>query len=183
MSSVASAFFPTGPAPSPTPHEGYRPCVGVVLINREGLVFAGRRRAEGGPEHVDAIHSWQMPQGGVDPGEDPALAAARELHEETNVRSARLIGEAPFWFAYELPAEIAKQAWKGRWLGQTQKWFAFRFEGEDDEIDILSPGGGAHRPEFEAWRWERLSRMPDLIIPFKRPVYERVAATFATLVA
>ena len=146
-------------------------------------VEASRRRAEGGPEHVDAHHSWQMPQGGVDAGEDPALAAARELHEETNVRSARLVAEAPFWFAYDLPGNVAKQAWKGRWRGQTQKWFAFRFEGDDGEIDIDAPGGGVHRPEFEAWRWERLSRMPALIIPFKRPVYERVATAFASLVA
>lgn len=155
----------------------YRPCVGVVLINRDGLVFAGKRRGPA-PEHVDASHSWQMPQGGIDPGEEPLAAARRELHEETNVRSATLLAEAPEWFAYDLPQVVAGQAWRGRYRGQTQKWFAFRFDGPDSEIDVAHPGGG-HKPEFESWRWERLTAMPDLIIPFKRGVYERVVQTFA----
>ncbi|MEI8144548.1 MAG: RNA pyrophosphohydrolase [Alphaproteobacteria bacterium] len=155
----------------------YRPCVGVVLFNRAGLVFAGRRLG-GSPEHVDADHRWQMPQGGIDAGEDPLAAAKRELFEETNVRTATLLAEAPEWFAYDLPQDVAGQAWKGRYRGQTQKWFAFRFEGDDSEINIHAPGGG-EKPEFEAWRWEHLARMPDLIIPFKRGVYELVAKTFA----
>lgn len=155
----------------------YRPCVGVMLVNREGLVFVGRRANKKLREHVAPGHEWQMPQGGIDEGEDPLNAAIRELQEETNVTSASLIAEAPDWFAYDLPDDIAKEAWKGRYRGQRQKWFAFRFEGAESEIDIENPAGG-HRPEFDAWRWERMDRLPDLIIPFKRPVYDRVVEAF-----
>lgn len=155
----------------------YRPCVGVVLVNRDGLVFMGQRI--GGPEHVDATHSWQMPQGGIDDGETPMEAAIRELYEETNVRSTTPIAEADDWFAYDLPRPVAEEAWKGRYRGQTQKWIALRFTGEDTEIDVRQPGGGHHKPEFTAWRWERLENTPELIIPFKRIVYERVVKEFA----
>ena len=122
-----------------------------------------------------------MPQGGIDPGEDPYAAALRELYEETNVRTVRLLAEAPDWYAYDLPALVAGRAWKGRYRGQTQKWFAFRFEGEDAEIDIARPAGGRHRPEFDEWRWERMERLPELIIPFKRAVYENVVGAFRHL--
>ena len=159
----------------------YRPCVGVMLLNRDGLVFLGRRRSEAGPEHVADGYAWQMPQGGIDPGEDPYQAALRELYEETSVRSVSLLAEAPDWYAYDLPAFVAGRAWKGRYRGQTQKWFAFRFLGPDSEIDIFRPGGGRHRPEFDAWRWERMDRLSDLIIPFKRPVYEKVVSAFGHL--
>jgi putative (di)nucleoside polyphosphate hydrolase len=155
----------------------YRRCVGIAVFNRDGLVFLGRR--EGGPEHVADGHAWQMPQGGIDAGETPLEAALRELYEETSMRSVSLLGEATDWLAYDLPPRVSARAWRGRYRGQTQKWFAFRFEGEEDEIDIATPGGGAHRPEFADWRWERLERTPELIIPFKRDVYERVAAEFA----
>jgi putative (di)nucleoside polyphosphate hydrolase len=159
----------------------YRPCVGVMLLNRQGLVFVGRRRSEAGGEHVADGYAWQMPQGGIDPGEDPYDAALRELYEETNVRTVRLLAEAPEWYAYDLPPMVAGRAWKGRYRGQTQKWFAFRFEGEDAEIDIARPAGGQHRPEFDEWRWERMERLPELIIPFKRPVYESVVGAFRRL--
>jgi putative (di)nucleoside polyphosphate hydrolase len=159
----------------------YRACVGIMLLNHDGLVFVGRRRSEAGPEHVAGGYAWQMPQGGIDPGETPYEAARRELHEETNVRSVALLAEAPEWFAYELPSFVAGRAWKGRYRGQTQKWFAFRFTGPDAEIDIRNPGGGRHRPEFEAWRWEPMERLPELIVPFKRGVYERVVKTFRHL--
>jgi len=155
----------------------YRPCVGVALFNREGRVFVGRRRSEAGPEHVARGYAWQMPQGGIDPGENPYVAALRELHEETNVRSVEPLGEIDDWLSYDLPRDVAGRAWKGRYRGQSQKWFAFRFRGDDGEIDIRSPAG--HKPEFDEWRWERLERLPELIIPFKRPVYERVARAFA----
>lgn len=158
------------------PRLPYRRCVGVALFNRDGLVFIGRRMSSAGPEHVAAGHAWQMPQGGIDPGEDPLAAARRELFEETNVSSATLLGEARDWYAYDLPTDVAGRAWKGRYGGQTQKWFAFRFDGPDSEIDIAVPGG--HKPEFEAWRWEHLERLPDLIIPFKRGVYEKVVYDF-----
>lgn len=157
----------------------YRACVGIALFNKAGLVFIGRRRSEDGPEHVADRHAWQMPQGGIDTGETPRQAAVRELYEETGVRSIELLGEAPDWHCYDLPSVVAGKPWKGRYRGQNQKWFAFRFTGSDDEIDIAQPGG--HKPEFEAWRWERLERLPELIIPFKRPVYEAVAAAFAHL--
>ena len=157
----------------------YRPCVGIALFNREGLVFVGRRKVEAGPEHVDDGHAWQMPQGGIDPGEDPYRAALRELHEETNVRSVERLGEAPDWYSYDLPGPVAGRAWRGRYRGQTQRWFAFRFTGPESEIDILRPADGRHKPEFDAWRWERLERLPELIIPFKRGVYENVVAAFA----
>lgn len=155
----------------------YRPCVGVALFNRQGLVFVGRRKGPA-PEHVDAVHAWQMPQGGIDPGEDPLVTARRELFEETNIRSVTLLAEAPEWFAYDLPPDVAGQAWKGKYRGQTQKWFAFRFEGEESEIDVANPGGG-HKPEFDAWRWEPLAATPGLIIPFKRGVYHKVVEAFA----
>lgn len=155
----------------------YRPCVGVALINRAGLVFVGRRKKEAGPEHVDDAHAWQMPQGGIDEGEDPYEAALRELAEETNVTSVSLLGATQDWLTYDLPADVIGIAWKGRYRGQKQKWFALRFEGDETEIDIATPAGG-HKPEFDAWRWERMENLPGLIIPFKRPVYEDVVAAF-----
>ena len=159
----------------------YRPCVGVMLVNAQGLVFVGRRRNKRQPEHVAPGHEWQMPQGGIDPGEEPYAAALRELHEETNVRSVELIAEAPDWYSYDLPQDVAKKAWRGGYRGQTQKWFALRFTGDESEIDIHDPGPG-HKPEFDAWRWEEVSRLPELIIPFKREVYEQVVAAFAPLI-
>ena len=152
----------------------YRPCVGVVLLNRQGLVFIGQRID--GPEHVDLTHTWQMPQGGIDEGEEPWPAAVRELREETNIRSVERLGEIADWLKYDIPREIVGQAWRGKYRGQTQKWFAMRFTGSDDEIDVEHPAG--HEPEFSAWRWERLQNIPDLVVPFKRAVYDRVAAEF-----
>jgi putative (di)nucleoside polyphosphate hydrolase len=154
----------------------YRPCVGMMLLNRAGLVFIGRRT--GGPEHVDAVHSWQMPQGGLDEGEDPYQAALRELREETSVRSVALLAEAKDWYSYDLPTQVGRKAWKGKYRGQTQKWFALRFLGSEGEIDVLHPPGG-HKPEFVDWRWEKMERLPALVIPFKRKVYEQVVKEFS----
>jgi putative (di)nucleoside polyphosphate hydrolase len=153
----------------------YRPCVGIVVFNRDGLAFIGRRID--GPEHVDLTHAWQMPQGGIDAGEEPWPAALRELHEETNIRSVERLGEIAEWLSYDIPSDLIGQAWNGRYRGQTQKWFAVRFSGAESEIDIAHPGG-AHEPEFSAWRWEALQNIPDLVVPFKRPVYDRIAAEF-----
>ncbi len=158
----------------------YRPCVGVALFNRAGRVFVGRRI--GGPEHVDETHSWQMPQGGLDEGEAPYPAALRELAEETNVRSVERLGEIGDWLTYDIPRGIVGQAWKGKYRGQKQKWYALRFIGEEREIDIAEPAGG-HEPEFVEWRWEKLARTPELIVPFKRKVYERVVGEFSRFAA
>jgi putative (di)nucleoside polyphosphate hydrolase len=161
----------------------YRACVGITLISRAGLVFIGRRRADAGPEHVADGRAWQMPQGGIDEGEDPEAAALRELYEETNVAAGSVVrlGETPGWLSYDLPPAVLKQAWKGRYRGQTQKWFAFGFLGSDDEIDVATPGNGAFKSEFDAWRWEPIAGLPDLIVPFKRPVYEGVVDAFSGL--
>lgn len=158
----------------------YRRNVGIMLLNRQGHVFVGRRRAESGPEHVDHAHAWQMPQGGIDDGEDPFPAALRELAEETGVTSVSLLAEAPHWLTYDLPPDVAKAAWKGKYRGQTQKWFAFRFEGDESEINILAPPGG-HKPEFEEWRWAAMVDVPSLIIPWKRAVYDEVVTLFRHL--
>jgi putative (di)nucleoside polyphosphate hydrolase len=160
--------------------EGYRPCVGLALFNRQGLVFMGRRANRKLREHVAEGHEWQMPQGGIDRGEEPRLAALRELQEECNVTSVSMLAETSGWLTYDLPTDIATQSWKGRYRGQAQKWFAFRFEGDEAEINVLAPEGG-HKPEFDSWRWEKLANTPQLIIPFKRPVYQQVALAFAHL--
>ncbi len=160
----------------------YRPCVGIALFNREGLVWVGSRsdkHAEGEGEGS----WWQMPQGGLDDGEVPLKAAFRELYEETSVKHASLIREAPGWLTYDLPENLVGQSWKGRYRGQKQKWFALRFEGEDGEIDVRAPGGGKFKAEFSSWRWEKLDKLPGLIVPFKRAVYEGVAAAFADIAA
>jgi putative (di)nucleoside polyphosphate hydrolase len=155
----------------------YRPCVGVMVLNRTGRVFIGRRSE--GPEHIDETHVWQMPQGGIDAGEDPWPAALRELYEETSIRSVERLGDIAGWLSYDIPRDIVGQAWGGKYRGQTQKWYALRFTGDDGEINISSPGGGAHTPEFIAWKWEPMANLPDLVVPFKRPIYERVVEEFS----
>ena len=157
----------------------YRDCVGVAVFNAHGNVFLGQRKSEGDPDKsADQGFAWQMPQGGIDHGEDPLRAALRELHEETSITSVSLLAEAPEWIYYDLPDELVGVAWKGKYRGQRQRWFAFAFTGPDSEIDVLTPGGGKHKPEFSAWRWEKLSRAPSLIVPFKRPAYEEVVEAF-----
>jgi putative (di)nucleoside polyphosphate hydrolase len=153
----------------------YRPCVGLTVFNREGLVFVGKRLD--GPEHVDMTHVWQMPQGGLDPGEDPYECGLRELYEETNIRSVAHLGTIDDWLRYDIPRELVGQAWKGKYRGQTQKWFALRFTGDDSEIDVAHPAGG-HEPEFAAWRWEPIHNVAALVVPFKRQTYERVVKEF-----
>lgn len=157
----------------------YRPCVGAAVFNAAGMVFVGRRRSDKmGVSHAGG-YAWQMPQGGIDPGEDPLKAALRELYEETSIRSVELLAEAPDWYRYDLPLDIMGRGLKGRYRGQAQKWFAFRFTGDESEINVHAPGGGVHRPEFGDWRWEPLQNLPDMIVPFKRPVYDQVVQAFA----
>ena len=168
--------------PLPPEVGNYRPCVGIMLLNKEGLVFIGQRKPKRVTDGLPNGHLWQMPQGGIDPGESPYNAAIRELAEETNVTSVSLIAEAPDWYTYDLPVDATKRAWRGRYQGQRQKWFALRFEGLDREINVAAPSGG-FRPEFESWRWERMEKLAGLIIPFKRAVYENVVRTFARYAA
>jgi putative (di)nucleoside polyphosphate hydrolase len=153
----------------------YRPCVGVMLINGAGLVWIGRRaglRAESG-----SGFAWQMPQGGIDGDEHPRKAALRELWEETGVHSVAVIAESATWLSYDLPAELLGKSFKGRYRGQSQKWFAMRFWGDDSEISIEPRAG--HTQEFDAWRWAPLAELPGLIVPFKRGIYEALVAEFA----
>lgn len=159
--------------------QAYRPCVGVALFNVAGKVWIGHRVKPKKGGALIAGHEWQMPQGGIDAGETPLEAAKRELFEETNVRSIAPLAEAPEWLRYDLPGKGAGERWHGRYRGQTQKWFAFRFCGAESEIDVARPAGGGHEAEFSDWRWERLDALPTLVAPFKREVYLSVAALFA----
>ena len=156
----------------------YRPCVGVMLLNRDRLVWVGRRFEK---QNDDGVGKWwQMPQGGIDKDEDPARAAIRELAEETSVTSAEIITQSPGWYKYDLPSQLIGTSWKGKYRGQTQKWFAMQFLGDDAEINLTPPG---HSQEFDEWRWVKMEDMLDLIVPFKRNVYVEVIAAFGHLAA
>ena len=154
------------------PLSQYRPNVGVVLFHPDGRVWYGRRAGTPGP------HNWQFPQGGVDDGEDYEAAARRELAEETGVTSAELLSKTEEWIAYAFPAGYGGGKQARGFAGQKQKWFAFRFTGDESEIDLETHGD----IEFDAWRWGRLDEAPALIVPFKRKAYEQVVAAFAPLV-
>jgi putative (di)nucleoside polyphosphate hydrolase len=151
----------------------YRPCVGVVLIDARGLVFAGQRLDSPSP-------AWQMPQGGIDAGEKPREAAYRELWEETGVTRDKVefVGKTHGWVTYDLPPELLGKVWGGKYRGQKQKWFLFRFTGQDSDIRIA----GEH-PEFSTWRWITADEMVDSIVPFKRAVYETVVRSFRAYLA
>lgn len=151
----------------------YRPNVGVVLFHPDGRVWLGRRAATPPP------WCWQFPQGGVDDGEDLEAAARRELAEETGAVSVTLLGRTDGWITYDFPPEAKGAKIAKGWKGQKQVWFAFRFDGEEAEIDLSGDG----HPEFETWRWGYLAEAPGLIVPFKRPAYEAVAAAFAGFAA
>ncbi|MDY0881515.1 RNA pyrophosphohydrolase [Dongia soli] len=148
----------------------YRPCVGIVLFNAHGEVFIAQRLDNPGP-------AWQMPQGGIDDGEEPLTAARREMLEEIGTNKATLLAESRGWLHYDLPIDLVPKIWKGRFRGQRQKWFAFRFDGKDSEINIKT-----ETPEFSAWRWAEFDTVPDLIVPFKRGIYQDVVAEFRELV-
>lgn len=151
----------------------YRPNVGVVLFHPDGLVWLGRRAKTPAP------YNWQFPQGGVDPGETLDVAARRELAEETGVITATPLGRTEGWLAYDFPPEHGGGKPAQGWKGQRQVWFALRFDGREAEIDLAAHG----EPEFDAWRWGYLAEAPELVVPFKRPVYEAVAAAFKDFAA
>lgn len=152
------------------PPTGYRPCVGILMFNDAGLVFVAQRIDTTAP-------AWQMPQGGIDNGEAPRAAALRELEEEIGTRAVAFVGETQGWIRYDLPPEMRGGRWKGRWVGQAQKWFAARFRGRDTDIDLDTAN-----PEFSAWRWVEIAAVPDLIVPFKRAAYEAVVAELTPVV-
>lgn len=166
MTAQASGQERSGPAGLP-----YRPCAGVVLVNRDGLIFTGHR--------IDTVaEAWQMPQGGIDAGETPRQAALRELTEETGVPPAlvEVVAESPGWLYYDLPPELVGKIWGGEFGGQRQMWFLMRFLGRDSDIRIDTP-----HPEFDRWQWTGADEMIEKIVPFKREVYRRVMDDFRDL--
>lgn len=151
----------------------YRPCAGIMLANRDGKIFVGQR--------IDSISkiAWQMPQGGIDDGEDAEDAALRELEEETGIARhlVDLLARSKDEYFYDLPEELVGKLWKGQWRGQRQWWFLLRFKGEDSDINIATD-----MQEFSEWRWVEPAQLPDLIVPFKRRIYEGLVAEFADLI-
>jgi putative (di)nucleoside polyphosphate hydrolase len=156
----------------------YRPNVGIALFNAQGLVLIARRFRDDGPEIILPGHEWQMPQGGIDPNEDPLTAAKRELYEETGVTRADYLGETSDWMSYDFPPHTGTSGRFTQFRGQRQKWFALRFCGHDRDIDVVAKRT-PDEVEFDAWRWERLDRVAALVVPFRRRVYEQVALQFA----
>ena len=152
---------------APYEQRPYRPCVGIFLLNNDGLVFAGRR--------IDSrAEAWQMPQGGIDAGESPLQACMREMREEIGTNTAELINQHDDWLYYDIPLPLADRLWQGRYKGQKQKWMALRFTGDDSDIKIAT-----EEPEFCEWKWLSPHDLVDLAVPFKRDVYQNVLAAFA----
>lgn len=147
----------------------YRPCVGIMLLNRDGLAFVGKRIDQ-------TVEGWQMPQGGIDEGETPAQAGLRELAEEVGTGSAVILRQMDEWLQYDLPDHLLGVALHGRYRGQKQKWLAMRFTGEDRDINIKT-----HEPEFAAWKWLPVDTLPSIIVPFKREIYAKVIVAFRDL--
>lgn len=144
----------------------YRPGVGIMLLNREGRVFVAKR--------IDMVsEAWQMPQGGIDAGEEPLAAALRELKEEIGTDKAELLAESRDWYSYDLPEVLIPKIWGGKYRGQKQKWFALRFTGTDADINIATT-----HPEFSEWHWVPIRELPDIIVPFKRALYQALVEEF-----
>ena len=152
---------------APYEQRPYRPCVGIFLLNNDGLVFAGRR-IDSRPE------AWQMPQGGIDAGESPLQACMREMREEIGTNTAELVSQHDDWLYYDIPLPLADRLWQGRYKGQKQKWMALRFTGDDSDINIAT-----EEPEFCEWKWLSPHDLVNLAVPFKRDVYQNVLAAFA----
>lgn len=147
----------------------YRPCAGIVLINSQGLIFAGRRIDAAGGAH----EAWQMPQGGIDKGEKPKAAAIRELEEETGITKVEIIAKTKGWITYDLPKHLLGKVWKGKYCGQKQKWYAMRFLGQDSDINIETK-----HPEFHTWKWAKPDELIETVVTFKRDVYVQVLKEF-----
>ena len=161
---------PAAALPAEFAHLPFRPCVGVMLVNPAARVFVAQR--------LDTtVEAWQMPQGGIDDGESAPQAALRELKEEIGTNNAEIIAESADWLSYDLPADLIPRVWKGRYRGQSQKWFVMRFLGQDSEIDIET-----EHPEFTTWRWAELDQLPEMIIPFKRQLYQDLVDEFRAVV-
>ena len=147
----------------------YRNCVGLLVINKNGDVFIGKR--------IDSnLNAWQMPQGGIEADEDPKTAGIREMEEEIGTKNAELIGEMSEWLNYDIPENLSHRLWNGKYRGQTQKWLAFKFLGDDSEINIKTKV-----PEFKEWKWENHKNLPSLAVPFKRDIYKKVIKEFEEL--
>ena len=147
----------------------YRPCVGIVLLNKNNHVLVGQRLD-------NMVEAWQMPQGGIDDGETPIEAGFREMGEEIGTNKAEFIAEHSQWLDYDIPLEIADRLWQSKFRGQSQKWLAFRFTGVDDDINIAT-----EEPEFKSWKWAEPAELPKLVVPFKRDVYQSILDEFADL--
>jgi putative (di)nucleoside polyphosphate hydrolase len=150
------------------PPAGYRPGIGIMLVNGTGQVFVARR--------IDTRGAWQMPQGGIDQGETPFEACRREMAEEIGTAKAEKLAESAVWHAYDLPAEIRRNLWGGRYKGQAQKWFLLRFTGTDADFDLKT-----HMPEFDEWKWVDAAELPRLAVDFKRPLYRALLDEFAPI--
>lgn len=159
----------------------YRKCVGIMVLNSNNKVWVGHRIAEASVKEDNAVKLWQMPQGGIDKGEEPEQAARRELYEETGMKNVKPLAEAPDWITYDLPEHLIGVALKGKYRGQSQRWFAYRFTGNENEIQINPPPGN-EKAEFDQWDWVNMSVLPDLIVPFKRELYLQVVQAFKHLI-
>ena len=149
--------------------KSYRRCVGLVVINKDGLVFVGKR--------IDSnLNAWQMPQGGIEKGESPRNAGLREMKEEIGTNNVKLIGEIDNWLNYDIPQKLSSKLWNGKYRGQTQKWLAFQFLGNDDEINI-----NTEDPEFKEWKWEEHKSLVNLAEPFKKDIYKKIINEFSHL--
>ncbi|WP_208432690.1 RNA pyrophosphohydrolase [Bartonella taylorii] len=155
----------------------YRKCVGIIVFNRAGKVWIGRRLMTSAHADTDMSHRWQLPQGGIDENEEPLEAACRELYEETGIRSVKLIKEAQNWFQYDFPQELVGCTLNNKYRGQIQKWFAFQFTGDLSEIAINPPPDG-NKAEFDQWKWADLETLPSIVISFKKHVYMKVVDEF-----
>ncbi len=147
----------------------YRPCVGICLFNQDGQVFVAER--------IDTPGAWQLPQGGIDKGEVPGEAALRELKEEIGTNKATLLGRTDEWLTYDLPDHLIGKVWKGKYRGQKQIWFAYHFDGTDEDINIAT-----EHPEFARWQWVELEQIVELIVPFKRDIYVELVNQFGKFV-